>query len=442
MDIKIHMPKWVNYILDTLNEFGYESYIVGGCVRDSLLGRKPKDWDITTNSLPEEVIDIFTGLGYKVIETGLKHGTVTVIIDKEGFEITTYRVDGDYSDGRHPDNVTFTRNLKDDLSRRDFTINALAYNDKEGLIDYFNGVEDLRNKVIKCVGSPLCRYNEDSLRMIRCIRFASQLNFNIEELTKLHIKKLSKNISYLSKERIRDEICKILVSSYPEKGLLLLMELGLLSEIIPELQECTGFNQYNEHHDKDIFNHIVYVVMNSEKELEIRLSALLHDIAKPQCFTIDDKGVGHFYEHSKLSADMSRDILTRLRFDNKTINTVCKLIYNHMTPTNLNIKSIKKLICRVEEDNVYKLMNLMIADRLGMAKKYIMFSDILILQGKITKILNEKQPLSVKEIDINGYDLMKLGYKGKEIGNKLNELLELVLENPELNHKEKLIELI
>ncbi|WP_251861767.1 CCA tRNA nucleotidyltransferase [Clostridium sp. Marseille-Q2269] len=442
--IKILIPKWVKYIIDTLENQGYEGYIVGGCVRDSLLSKNPNDWDITTNAKPQQIMGIFKNLQCKIIPTGLKHGTVTIIFNNENFEITTYRIDGEYEDNRHPKEVKFTSSLKEDLRRRDFTINAMAYSEKNGLVDYFNGVEDLKNKIIRCVGDPLHRYNEDALRMLRCIRFASQLNFHIEKSTKFSIRELSVNISNVSIERIRVELCKILISSKPAYGIRNMVKLNLIDYIIPELKDCIGFEQHNKHHDKDAYDHILCVLENIPNKLELRLSALLHDIGKPKCFSIGDDGQGHFYGHEKISSDITKKILTRLKFDNKTIDKVHKLVYNHMTiDDKLKDSSIKKFINRVGIHNLDDLFQLQMADIKGCAKEYHNFHNVLNLKIKCEKILSEKQPLKVKDLDITGYDLMKLGIRqGKEIGTVLNKLLDIVLEKPNLNNKKDLIELV
>ncbi|MCW6088353.1 CCA tRNA nucleotidyltransferase [Clostridium sporogenes] len=443
-NIKIQIPKGVKYIINTLQENNHEAYIVGGAVRDSLLERKVNDWDITTSANPQEVENIFENLGYKIIPTGLKHGTVTILINSIGYEVTTFRIDGEYEDNRHPKEVKFTSNLKEDLKRRDLTINAMAYNDKTGLVDYFNGLEDLNNKIVRCVGNSKDRFNEDSLRMLRCIRFASQLNFDMEKSTKFNIRELSKNINNVSMERIRDELCKILVSSQPVYGIRNIVELNLVDYIIPELKDCVGFQQHNKHHDKDVYGHILSVVENVPNKLELRLAALLHDIGKPKCFSIGDNGQGHFYGHQKISADMTKDILKRLKFDNKTIDKVDKLVYNHMTRYNkLRIPSIKKFINKVGIDNLDDLFELQIADIKGSAKEYHSFDNVLNLKIKCEKILSEKQPLTIKDLDIDGHDLMKLGIKqGKEIGIVLNKLLDIILENPNLNNKEDLIKIV
>lgn len=438
--MQINIPPKVEYILQQLNNNGYEAFIVGGCVRDSLLNREIHDWDITTNATPIQVKSIFE----KTIDTGIQHGTVTVMIDKEGFEVTTYRIDGNYSDNRRPDSVTFSTSLKEDLIRRDFTINAMTYNKNKGLIDYFNGLEDIKKQIIKCVGNPIDRFNEDALRMLRAIRFASQLEFSIDLNTFNAITILKNNIKNVSIERIREELFKILLSNKPSCGLRLLYNSGLLSIILPELSNCYGFNQRNIHHNKDVFEHILSVVDNIPNKLDLRWSALLHDIAKSLCFELDKDGEGHFINHHKLSADMSRNILQRLKFDNKTIDKVCLLVYEHMSRYDkLRTSNTKKFINRIGIDNLDDLFELQIADIKGCAKEYQNFDNVLKLKEECKRILKEQQPLSVKDLKIDGYDLINIGYKeGREIGNKLKELLELVLENPELNTKEELLKYV
>lgn len=442
-NIKILVPPDVKYIINTLIESGYEAFIVGGCVRDSMLNKQPKDWDITTNALPLDTISLFKDNGFKVIETGLKHGTVTVVINGEGFEITTYRIDGEYSDGRFPDTVAFTTLLKEDLSRRDFTINAMAFNDKEGLMDYFNGLEDLKNKIIRCVGNANERFTEDNLRRLRAVRFSSQLDFEIEENTYCALATNPQNLLVLSSERVRDELCKILLSNNAFFGISDLSFLGMLKFIIPELEECYGFEQQNKHHDKTVFGHILSVVENTPPKLEIRLAALLHDIGKSKCFTMGEDGQGHFLQHHKISADMSRVILGRLKFDNKMIDKVCILVYEHMSRYDkIRTTNIKRFINRVGIDNLDDLFELQIADIKGASKEYQDFSNVLRMKEDCVRILNEKQPLSVKDLKINGKDLMQLGVKqGKEIGEALNQLIEMILEAPELNEKDRLLQI-
>lgn len=442
---KIFIPQDVQHIMNILKSKGYESYVVGGCVRDSLLKREPKDWDLATNALPGEILNIFGKQGFKVIKTGIKHGTVTIVINNNSYEITTYRVDGEYLDNRHPENVIFTTSLKEDLSRRDFTINAMAYNDENGLVDYFNGISDLKSKVIRCVGNANDRFNEDALRMLRAVRFSSQLDFKLDfEDTFESIKKNASLIENISAERTREELCKILISNKPSTGILNLKESRLLNYTLPEIIPCVDFHQHNIHHDKDVFYHILVVLDNTPQKLIIRLAALLHDIGKPQCFTLDEKGEGHFYGHNKISADISKKVLNRLKFDNKTIDIVYRIVYEHMSKfDNMKPSTIKKFINRIGIGNLEDLFQLQIADIKGSSNKEADFSDILIFKHKCETILNEKQPLNVKDLKINGSDLINMGIKqGKQIGNILKFLLEKVLENPELNNKEKLLNII
>lgn len=437
MDIKLTQD--VEYILNKLKEAGHESYVVGGCVRDSLLHRDLKDWDITTSAHPEEIVNLFD----HTIPTGIKHGTVTVVLNKNNYEVTTYRIEGGYSDNRHPDKVIFTPSLKEDLSRRDFTVNSLAYNNIEGLIDIFNGMDDLNRKTIKCVGDPDKRFNEDALRMLRAIRFSCQLQFNIEKATYKAISRNSSLIKNISAERIRDELIKMITSEMPSRGIRMLHETGLIDYIIPELKESVGFDQKNPHHDKNVFDHIMSVLDNSPDDLIVRLSALLHDIGKPRTFTIDKKGIGHFYGHNTVGASMAEEILRRLRFDNTTIKKVSIIINEHMSAYNvMKNKTLKKFIGRVGVENIEELFELQIADSKG-HRKDADYTPILKRREEVRKILAQGEPISVNQLKINGDDLMKLGFRpGKEIGVLLKELLDLVLEKPELNTKEDLMQIV
>lgn len=437
--MKIDMPEGAKIVLDKLNEYGYEGYIVGGCVRDSLLGRIPNDWDICTDATPNEILEVFED--FKTIPTGLKHGTVTVVVDNMSIEVTTYRIDGDYSDGRRPSSVEFTDDIIKDLSRRDFTINAMAYSESSGLIDPFCGLESLNNKTICCVGNARERMQEDGLRVIRAIRFASQLDFSIDMDVSLGIIEKEYMLENISKERIREEFNKILLSEKPSNGIDLLLCMHLLQHIVPELQCCLGFDQHNHNHNKCVYQHTMSVVDNIEPKLELRLAALFHDIGKPNTFTTDEDGVGHFYGHNKESAKICREIMTRLKYSNKEIEYVSELVYHHME-RHLDPKSstIKKFINRVGLDKLDDLFKLFIADRLGTKPPYDL-EDIYRLKFECERVLSEKQPLGIKDLVISGHDLMEIGIpQGKEIGKILNELLELVLEDFELNNREALLQ--
>ncbi|NMB28375.1 MAG: HD domain-containing protein [Tissierellia bacterium] len=438
--MKINIPNDVSLILNEIENNGYEAYIVGGCVRDSLLDKAPNDWDICTNAKPNEILNVFKD--YKTIPTGLNHGTITVVINGEHYEITTFRIDGDYSDGRRPDRVEYTDDIVKDLSRRDFTINAMAYNEKDGLIDPFYGLNYLEHKEIRCVGMANERFKEDGLRMIRAIRFASQLDFRISTGTSSAIIKNKELITNISQERIREELNKILLSNNPSKGIKLLGGLELIDYIIPELSPCVNFNQYNLNHDKDVFEHTMAVLDNIEPKLELRLAALFHDIGKPDTFTLDESGIGHFYKHHKESARICRDVMTRLKYSNKEIEYVSELVYYHMIRyEKINSTIAKRFINKVGKDKIEDLFKLFIADRIGMNIPCVL-NDIYKLKFECERVLSEKQPLGVKDLDINGYDLMEIGIpQGKAIGIILNSLLECVLENPELNNKNILLEI-
>jgi len=436
------IPNDVKIILDTFKNNGYEAYIVGGCIRDFIIGSYvPKDYDIATNALPEEIIKLFD----KTVPTGIKHGTVTVMMNGEGFEVTTYRIDGEYLDNRRPELVTFVLNLKEDLARRDFTINALAFNEQDGVIDYFNGLEDIENKIIRAVGEPNKRFQEDALRMLRAIRFAATLDFQIEENTLRAIKMNSNLILNISSERIRDELCKMLLSRSSTKAFRLLEGTKLLEYILPELQKAVGFKQLNPHHDKDIFQHTLAVIENCPESLNLRVAALLHDIAKPDCFTIDNKGIGHFYGHDESGVIISEQILRRLKFDNDSISKISTLVKEHMNilekPTDA---SVKRLINRVGVNLLPDLFELQRADALGSRFPEIRLKEINTVEEKTRDILQSKVPLSISELAVNGGDLMVEFslIPGEKIGDMLKFLLDKTLENPELNSKEKLLAII
>lgn len=424
MHIKI--PDKVKFIIDTFYENNYEAFMVGGCIRDFLLSKEPKDYDIATSALPNITESLFE----KTIPTGIKHGTITVLLDKEPFEVTTYRIEGEYKDNRRPDEISFVTNIKDDLSRRDFTINAFAYNSKEGLKDYFNGLEDLQNKIIRTVGDSNKRFNEDALRMMRAIRFASQLDFNIEKSTLDGIKKNKNLLKNISSERIRDELCKLLLSDNSRKGLNLLKDCGVLDVIIPELTSLIGFNHKTKDYNKDLFDHTLSVVENTPNDLILRLSALFHDIGKPKV-------------NDNISEDITRKILTRLHFDNKTIKSVCILIKEYMNVLgNSTDIDIKRFINRTSKENIYSLLEFQKAHVLSLKNSDLDLYELNNMKNKIDNIINSNIPLSIKDLNIDGSILTKeLNLKpGKVIGETLNYLLEVVLNNPNLNNETILLE--
>lgn len=436
--MNFNIPTKVQFIIDTFYNNGFEAFLVGGCIRDYLLNKTPKDYDIATSATPDQTISLFE----KTIPTGLQHGTVTVVIENENFEVTTYRTESEYIDNRHPEKVEFVKNIKEDLSRRDFTINAFAYNHKKGLLDFFEGKSDLKNKIIRAVGNSDIRFNEDALRMLRAIRFSSQLDFDIDKDTLSNIEKNNLLINNISFERIRDEISKILLSNNPRKGLLLLKNTGLLTNIIPEFKDTFGFDQKNPHHFEDVFEHSLSVLEKTPSILTIRLAALFHDIGKPSCFNLDEKGIGHFYGHNIKSEEISRKILNRLRFDNKTIKETLKLIREHMNVLdNPNNSNIKRLITRVGLDSIENLYSLQEADILSLKDPSVATHKIVKMREVTNNILISKEPLSLKDLAITGNDLItELGLsKGKIIGDVLKKLFNIILDYPDLNNKADLL---
>ena len=436
-----NIPAYVENIINKLEDNGFNAYIVGGSVRDILLRIIPKDYDITTDATPSQILQVFKE--YKTLEVGKKFGTVVVIQEEGNIEVTTFRSDGNYLDGRRPEEVYFSKNLLDDLSRRDFTINAMAYNKNIGLIDYFNGKEDLEKKSIRAVGNPKDRLKEDILRIMRAIRFATELDFSIEEKTYEACKEYGKLISNISMERIQSELFKILLSEKPSYGIRLLKEVGILELVFPEMMKAVGFNQLNPHHDKDVFEHILCVLDKVEPIIHLRLAALLHDIGKPYTLTVDENGIGHFYDHEKIGAKMAKEILQRWKVSNETIEKVCILIYKHMTQhANMKEKGLKRLIAYVGKDEIFTLFKLQKADR-SCSNEEADIADIQEQEEKVKNILENNEVYEKKQLVIDGNDVIELGYKeGKKIGEILDYLLERVLENPELNEKEKLIKLI
>ena len=435
--MKIEIDKKAKKVIYMLESKGYNAYIVGGCLRDILLGRKSQDIDITTDALPNEIIDVFKDI-YKVIETGVKYGTVTVIIEASPIEITTFRSEQDYIDGRRPEKVSFEKDIKADLSRRDFTVNAMAYNDKDGLIDLFGAKRDLEDKIIRCVGNPRQRFKEDKLRMLRAVRFATTLDFKIEDETFKAIKEYSQYLNEISIERINVELSKMLLVQKPSKAMLLLKKTGLLKNILPVIDDMYGFSQQNPYHEKDLFFHTMDVLDSVRDDLVLRLAALFHDSGKLYTKTVDENNIGHFYGHSELSFEIARDNLRRLRYSNNTIELVALLCKKHMIDTrNITKKGIRKLISLFGKENIYYLIELQRADS---ASTTLGGDDT--LKNKVDEVLAEEDIFSLKDMDIDGNDIKNLGYKGKEIGDILKYLFDKVMENPKINEKTILLEII
>ena len=436
--MRIILPNNAKKILDTMHQAGYEAYVVGGCVRDAMLGREPGDWDITTNAVPADIKKLFG----RTIDTGIEHGTVTVMFGKEGYEVTTYRVDGKYEDNRHPSEVTFTKSLVEDMKRRDFTINAMAYNEEEGLIDKFGGIEDLEQKVIRCVGEPRERFSEDALRIMRAIRFAAQLGYSIEDETKAAIKELAPTLEKISAERIQVELVKLLVSDHPDM-IRLAYELGITKVILPEFDECMKTEQNNVHHAFSVGEHIIQSMLNIRADKVLRLTMLLHDIGKPLVLSVDDKGTSHFYGHQITSVEVARDVFRRLKFDRKTMDQVCNLIRYHDERVPAKESNVRSAINRVGAEDFPLLMEVREADTL--AQSDYQRDDKLKLIEDTKKIYEEiiarKDCVTLSDLKVNGKDLIEKGITpGKQIGSVLNAMLMDVLDNPEHNSREYLLE--
>ncbi len=432
----MYLPDYVKMAIDTLCENGFEAYAVGGCVRDALLLKNPHDYDVTTSALPEQIKKCFKG--FKVIETGIKHGTVSVVTNKNIIEITTYRIDGEYEDNRHPKDVSFTNSLKDDLCRRDFTINAMAYNEKDGLCDFFGGRADLESKIIRCVGEAEERFEEDALRILRALRFAAVLGFKIEKQTEKAILKKKKLLKNISQERIREEFSKLIVSKDAAKIIERYSE--VFAVFIPEIEKTKGVLPYNEAHIYDVFIHTLKAVEYAKPKLCIRLCMLFHDIGKPYCFTLDQKGRGHFYAHQKIGANICTKVLTRLRFDNKTIKKTAMLVNYHDGRIFANEKSVLRWLRRIGSENLKDLLEVKRADAAAHEKSYALQRCAQI--DEIDKILDEviekNLCYNLKMLDFKGGDAIELGFTGKQTGHLLNYLLNAVIEKRCENENEKL----
>ena len=423
----MQLPQDVLFILDTLNNSGFEAYVVGGCVRDSLIGKKPKDWDICTNAKPKDTMEVFKN--YHIIPTGLQHGTITVMLNGEGYEITTYRVDGDYSDGRHPDKVSFTSNLSEELSRRDFTINAMAYSEEEGIVDLYGGIKDLKAKEICCVGNPMERFNEDALRIMRAIRFSSVLGYKIEENTHNAMIKLYTNLDKIAKERINVEFSKMLCGKNPVY--LLSKYSDIFSFIVPDIKPMIGFNQNNPYHYYDVWEHSLNVLKNIQRvDLPLRLAAIFHDIGKPLCYS-EENGVGHFYGHAEKSAEIVENVLKSLKFSNDIIDETVLLVKYHDAQLSVSNKFIRRMLNKMDKQVFEKLLDLKEADIKGQSDKdrEKRLTEVENVRNILKEFKMEEECFSLKQLKINGNDLIKMGIKpGKEMGQILNKLFNMVVE--------------
>lgn len=434
--MKIELPRKVIMIINNLQLHGYEAFAVGGCVRDSILCRKPEDWDITTSARPEEIKRLFR----RTVDTGIEHGTVTVMIGREGFEVTTYRVDGLYEDSRHPKDVTFTASLEEDLRRRDFTINAMAYNDEVRLVDVFGGMRDLNHHLIRCVGDPMERFSEDALRILRAVRFSAQLAFPIEKNTAQAVRELAPTLKNISAERIQVELVKLLMSDHPDL-IQDAYELGITKVILPEWDAMVGVEQRTRHHKYDVAGHTLHALKNVKKDKILRLTMLFHDMGKPSMKTTDEKGVDHFKGHAIVSEEIARSVLRRLKFDNDTVKKVTRLVCYHDYRIEATPPNVRRAMNRIGVELFPYYLAVCMADVKAQSpyKRRAKIENIVAMREIYQETLINDHCVTLRQLAVSGRDLMDLGMQpGKQMGDMLNELLELVLDKPEMNEKEKL----
>jgi len=425
-------------LLKIINDHGYEAYLVGGCVRDMLMSAEIHDYDVCTSARPEEVKEIFKG--YRVIETGIKHGTVTVLFEGNPFEITTYRCDGEYKDGRHPDMVSFSGDLKEDLSRRDFTMNAIAWSET-GTVDIFEGKKDIDRSLIRCVGDADKRFKEDALRILRALRFASVLGFEIEENTERAAFENKELIKKVSSERIFSEFCKLLCGKNAPK--VIRKYIDIIAVFIPELLPCKGFDQKTEYHKYDVLEHSIKALEYAEADKSIRIAALLHDIGKPLCFTLDEKGRGHFYGHPEISARMATDILKRLKADRALTDKVELLVRYHDTPTKKDRAFVKRLLNTVGEENFFDFIKVYYADGAAHAEGHRDSAErAMWMKNEAEDIISRKECYRREDLHINGNDLISLGLRGKAVREAIDTVLDEIISGKLENERTVLLERI
>lgn len=425
--MKITIPKKVSYIINKLESNGYEAFAVGGCVRDSLLGVEPKDWDITTSAKPSEIKKCFDG--YQLIDIGEQHGTIGVVIDGENYEVTTYRIDGDYADNRHPEEVTFTDNIELDLSRRDFTVNAMAYNDTRGLVDPFNGETDVKYKALRCVGDADTRFSEDALRILRALRFASVYNFSIENKTASSILKNRARLSKIAVERVSSEFIKFLCGG--NVNFLLRRYKDVIAVFIPEIVATFDSEQNTPHHNRTVWKHTTAAVAAIEPDPLLRTVMLLHDIGKPLALRTDSKGRDHFKGHNHFSAVLAKNLLGRLKLPTKFIEDTVTLIEYHDVRFTDNKKQIKHVLNSIGEDNFRRLIKVQCADIAAQSryKREIKLYNMELCEKAFEEIILNNECYNLKDLNINGSDLIHLGItNGKTIGRILQLLLDSVID--------------
>ncbi len=443
----MELPREVSDLIDRLEQAGYSAYAVGGCVRDSLLSLRPHDWDLCTSARPEEMQAVFRG--ERLVETGLKHGTLTVVIDHHPYEITTFRTDGTYTDHRHPDSVTFVEDVSGDLARRDFTVNAMAYSPRTGLVDLFGGRRDLENRVIRCVGTPADRFREDALRILRALRFASAYDFALEAETDKALRLLAPTLKTVAAERIQAELLKLLCG--PGAGRILRAYPDVLTVIIPEIGPMVGYDQRNHHHHFDLWEHTVQAVENMPAEPDLRLTMLLHDTGKPAVCTVDDRGEAHYRGHQAASAVIAERVTDELRCDRKTRDRVIRLVRYHDIPlrtdsgaVNLDRSFLLRRLNRFGEEDFRALILIHRADRIATGHSPREREDRRMAEriAALDALLAEKPCFTLKDLAVNGNDLQALGLKGPAVGDALKQLLEAVMDGKISNEKAQLNEFV
>lgn len=421
-------------VINNLQMHGYEAYAVGGCVRDSILARRPEDWDITTSAKPEEIKDLFR----RTVDTGIEHGTVTVLLGKDSFEVTTYRIDGVYEDSRHPKEVLFTKNLEEDLKRRDFTINAMAYNEEARLVDVFGGMLDLNLHRIRCVGNPEERFSEDALRILRAVRFSAQLDFQIEDETAKAAAKLAPTLERISAERIQAELVKLLVSPHPEK-IRDAYELGITRYILPEWDALVGVKQNTPHHKYDVSEHTIRAMKYVKRDKILRLTMLFHDMGKPMMKTTDDSGRDHFKGHALVSEEIARSVMRRLKFDNDTVRKVTRLVCYHDYRVEATPANVRRAMNRIGVDLFPYYLAVRMADAKAQSsyRRREKIENIVEMRRIYQEVLLKDECVTLRQLAVSGRELMEIGMQpGRDLGLMLGELLEYVLDDPSRNTKE------
>ena len=434
--LQISIPQAPALAIEILEKAGYEAYLVGGCVRDACRGALPHDWDIATSAMPEETMAAFEG--YRVIETGLRHGTVTVLLEGEPLEITTFRTEGSYADHRHPETVSFVRDLSGDLQRRDFTVNAMAYSPRTGLVDLHGGAEDLKNGILRAVGDPDRRFEEDALRILRGLRFAARLGYAIEAETRAAMSRKAGLLSCISHERVREELKGLIIGRHAREVLLTCTD--VLAVVLPEILPAVGFAQHSRYHAHDVWTHTAHAVSAASAEPAVRWALLLHDLGKPAAFSRDEHGEGHFYGHAGVSARLAETILDRLRFDNAARAEILWLVEYHDLPVPLEDKPMRRLLSRHGAERVCRLLQVQMADHAAQAAAYgTRIEEDVAKLALAESILAEAPCLTLRELAVDGRDLMALGHRGKAVGQGLQQLLDAVIDGKCPNEREALL---